>query len=271
MTTRKLLKSIGAALVAAQITYSAAASAEAARLDELAKDLANPIANLISVPMQLNYDRNIGAEDDGYRITTNIQPVVPISLNEDWNLISRTILPVTHQNDITATSGSQTGLGDVVQSLFFSPVSDGSLTWGIGPVFLLPTTTDEMLGTEKWGAGPTAVVLKQKNGWTLGGLANHIESFAGEDDRADISSTFLNPFIAKGIGNGWTLGGQLEHTLDHKNDQDTGVMTLYASKVTSIGDQMVSFTVGPRYWYEDTDSSPEGFGLRAVMVFLFPK
>lgn len=240
--------------------------------DQLAKQLANPVAALISVPFQFNYDTNIGPTDDGKRFTLNLQPVVPFELNDKWNLISRTILPFIHQKDITSSAGDQTGLGDTVQTLFFSPrPGPGGMIWGAGPVFLLPTATDELLGTEKWGAGPSAVVLKQTGRWTYGGLANHIESFAGEGSRADISSTFVNPFISKGFEGGWTLGTQLEHTFDHENDQDTGVWSVFLSKVIRIGGQNMSLGLTPKYWYKDSVGSPEGFAIRANITLLFPR
>ncbi len=154
----------------------------AAQDTELAKQLSNPVASLISVPFQFNYDSGFGPED-GHRVTLNIQPVIPITLNEDWNLISRTILPVIWQEDIAGPSGSQFGLGDTVQSLFLSPsaAGPGGIIWGAGPVFLLPTSTDPLLGTDRWGAGPTGVVLMQSGPWTYGMLANHIWSFAGQE------------------------------------------------------------------------------------------
>jgi len=116
------------------------------------------------MPLQLNFDDNIGPLDQGSRVTLNIQPVIPITLNEDWNLISRTILPVISQKDIFPGSGSQSGLGDTIQSLFFSPAEPtaSGWIWGAGPAFLLPTASDDLLGTGKWGAGPTAVALKQQ-------------------------------------------------------------------------------------------------------------
>jgi len=161
--------------------------------EELAKKLANPIASLISVPFQGNYDSDIGPNDKGDRYVLNIQPVIPISMNDDWNIISRTILPLVTQDDIFPGAGSQSGLGDVVQSVFFSPKqpTQSGWIWGAGPVFLLPTATDDLLGADKWGIGPTAVVLKQKGPWTYGALANHIWSVAGDGDRKAISTTFL--------------------------------------------------------------------------------
>jgi hypothetical protein len=181
---------------------------------ELAKQLANPVASLISVPFQNNFDYNIGPADDGFRYTLNVQPVIPISLNTDWNLISRTILPIVYQDDILPDSGDQFGLGDTVQSLFFSPAKPtaGGWIWGVGPVLLLPTGTDDLLGGEKWGAGPTAVALRQAGPWTIGFLGNHIWSFAGDGDRDNISRTFLQPFMTYTTPTAWSFVLQTEST-----------------------------------------------------------
>src|SRR5688572_19920508 len=172
---RSLARVLWPALAVSAFASGSPASAQDA---DLAKQLSNPIASLISVPFQFNYDSGFGP-NDGDRVTLNIQPVIPISLNEDWNMISRTIVPVIWQEDIAGPSGDQFGLGDTVQSLFFSPKAPGpgGIIWGVGPVFLLPTGTDPLLGGEKWGAGPTGVVLKQSGPWTYGMLANHIWSF----------------------------------------------------------------------------------------------
>ncbi len=125
------------------------------------------------------------------------------------------------QNDIAGPSGEQSGLGDITQSLFFSPKNPGpsGIIWGVGPAFLVPTGTDDLLGTGKWGAGPTAVVLKQMDGWTVGALANHIWSFAGDGDRADVSSTFLQPFVSYTTADAWTFGVNTESTYNWETEE----------------------------------------------------
>lgn len=248
-------------------------SAHAQDADQLAKQLSNPIASLTSVPMQFNYDDGVGPLDDGDRFFLNVQPVIPVSIGEDWNMISRTIVPVVSQNDVFPGAGSQFGLGDTVQSLFFSPkaLTASGWTWGLGPVLLLPTATDELLGGEKWGAGPTGVALRQTTtGWTYGVLANHIWSFAGDDDRSDISATYLQPFLARSLGKGKTISMALESTYDWENEQWTVPLNLGYSKVSRIGKQLVSYQGGVRYYLEAPDSGAE-WGLRFTFTLLYPK
>lgn len=249
----------------------AEAAGAAADSTELAKKLSNPISNLISVPLQFNYDEGFGPKDAG-KFTLNIQPVIPISLNHDWNVIVRTILPVIYQDSIADGVDSRFGLGDTTQSFFFSPKAptSGGWIWGVGPVFLWPTATDDSLGTEKWGAGPTAVLLKQDDGWTYGILANHIWSYAGESDRADVNATFLQPFLTYTFKTATTIGVNTESTYDWTGHEWTVPINVFASQIVKIGKLPVQFTIGPRYYAASPDGGPE-WGARFVVTFLFPK
>lgn len=242
---------------------------EGADADKLAQQLLNPVASLISVPFQGNFDFGIGPSD-GFRLTTNLQPVIPVSISENWNLVTRLILPIISQTDVFGNSGSQFGLGDAVVSGFFSPKlpTENGIIWGAGPAILVPTATDNLLGTEKFGLGPTALVLKQAGSMTYGALVNHIWSVAGADDRADVSSTFLQPFIAKNFSGGYALALNTEFTQNWEADGSSGFIHLVGSKVFTLGSQMTQIFVGPRIPYGNANTSEWGF--RAGFVLLFP-
>jgi len=240
---------------------------------ELAKKLANPVASLISVPLQYNYDDYGGANDGAAVSRLNVQPVIPFSLNEDWNLITRTIIPLVDQQDFPLAAMNESGLGDITSSLFFSPKSPtaGGWIWGAGPVLLLPTATKDVLGTEKWGIGPTGVVLKQAGPWTAGLLANHIWSVAGDDNRDDISSTFLQPFFSYTTKTRTTIGAYTESTYDWKGDQWSVPLIVQVAQLFKIGPQILQLAVAGKYWAESPDNGPEGWGLRLQLTLLFPK
>jgi len=241
--------------------------------EDLAKKLANPVASLISVPIQANYDENFGPNERGSVWRTNIQPVVPFTLNDDWNLISRTILPIIDQDDVPTRGLGESGVGDIVQSLFFSPKEPTSngVIWGVGPVFLLPTASDNALGNERWGAGPTGVVLKQSGPWTYGALANHVESFAGEDNRAYVSATLLQPFVSYITKTKTTIGVNLESTYDWRGAQWSVPINFTVSQLLKVGNQIFQIGGGVRYWAETSRNGPEDWGARLQLTFLFPK
>jgi hypothetical protein len=249
--------------MAAEITGDADSSVE------LAKKLSNPIASLVSVPFQNNFLFNVGS-GDGFRATTNIQPVIPFKLDESWNLISRTILPVTYQEGIFSSSGKQFGLGDTLQSLFFSPTSSDVAIWGIGPAFLLSTATDDLLGGGKWGSGPTGVVLKQSGPWTYGILANHIWSFAGDHDRSEVSSTYLQPFLNYTTQSATTFSLNTESSYDWQESQWTAPFNAGVSQLIKFGDQPVSIGLQGT-WYAAGPSVAPDWGVRLIFTFLFPK
>ena len=182
--------------------------------------------------------------------------------------------PTTWSEDaIPAVISKQSGVADITQSFFFSPRQPGanSVIWGAGPVILIPTGSDELLGSEKWGLGPTVVVLKQQHGWTYGALANHIWSVGGDSQRADISSTFLQPFLSHTTKDAWTYSVNLESTYDWKGEQWTLPLNVTAGKLTKVGGVPVSFTGGVRYWLDSPENGPHGWGFRFVVTLLFPK
>ena len=238
---------------------------------ELAKKLSNPIAALTSVPIKADWDTGIGARDAD-RTTYVVQPVIPITLSKDWNLISRTIVPYIDAQSPVAGGSDESGLGDITQSFFFSPTAPtaGGWIWGAGPVLLLKTATNDALGSEKWGAGPTAVVLRQDSGWTYGVLANHIWSFGGNDQRADISATFLQPFLSYTTKTQTTWSINTESTYDWKASQWTVPINLSVSQLVKLGAQPVSFALGLRSYVERPEGGPD-WGLRFTMTLLFPK
>jgi hypothetical protein len=246
------------------VTTAAQQSAE-----QLAKQLSNPIANLISLPFQLNYDENFGADDSGSRLVLNVQPVIPISLNDRWNVISRTIVPVIQNDDIVP--GDETfGVGNVIQSLFFSPKQPtvNGWIWGIGPVFQIPLSTEDQFGLDDWAIGPTAVALRQAGPWTYGALANHLWDVGGQ---SDINATFIQPFVSYTTPGAVTYTLNSESTYDWEAEQWSVPINALVSKVLTVNGRAISVGGGIRCWAETPDSGPEDIGLRFVVTYLFPK
>ena len=238
--------------------------------EELALKLQNPVANLISVPIQNNWDFGAGSTG-AMRYLVNVQPVIPFSIGDDWNLITRTILPFVHAESPVPGAGDVGGISDIVQSFFFSPKAPvGGWIMGGGPAFLYPTASDNTLGAQKWGAGPTAVFLKQDSGWTYGVLTNHLWSFAGSESRRSFSATFLQPFLSYTTKTYATFSLNTESTYDWENSQWNVPINLVASQLVKFGSQPVQFAVGGRYYPEKPEGGPD-WGLRFVVTLLFPK
>lgn len=236
----------------------------------LAKKLANPVASLISLPFQNNFDFGMGPNEDGFRYTLNVQPVIPIALNKDWNLISRTIVPIIGQTNVVGTS-SQFGLGDTIQSFFFSPNKSEPFVWGVGPQFLIPTATNEYLGTQKFGVGGTVLVLKQKGKWTVGMLVGHLWSVAGKDSRADFSTTNLQPFISYTTKTAWTIALNTESTYEWKSETWNVPIHIQVTKLVRFGKQPVSVGGALRCWATSGPGGPQWCGFRILFTPLFPK
>jgi hypothetical protein len=261
--------------------------AEAAEEDNLAKQLSNPVASLISVPFQANEDFGYGPSHNGYKFTLNIQPVIPISISKDWNVIVRTIFPIVSQHDLFYVENlpknsplqpqnrSQDGLSDTLQSFFFSPKKPGpfGLIWGIGPALLYPTGTHPFLGTGTFSMGPTVVVLEQIGGWTAGALMNQLWSVAIEEHRSSVSQMFLQPFLSYTTKTHTTFTLNTESTANWNNTPGdakwTVPLNLQIGQILKIGKQPISITIGGRYYADSPRYGPD-WGLRFVLTLLYP-
>ncbi|GAB4343859.1 MAG: hypothetical protein Kow0099_22690 [Candidatus Abyssubacteria bacterium] len=251
---------------------------------ELAKAAQNPVADLISVPFQNNFNFDVGPLDKTEYIL-NIQPVIPISLNEDWNVITRTIIPVVSEpaflhDDVPGLPSyipdddRTTGLSDIQFTAFLSPAKSGKLIWGIGPVFQFPTATDEILGAEKWCAGPSAVALTIRGPWVIGGLINNIWSFAGDDDREDVNKFLAQPFVNYNLPKGWYLTSSPVITANWKADDSDDRWTVPVGggigKIVKIGKLPVNLQLQSFYNVEKPDLGAD-WSIRFQVQFLFPK
>ena len=270
--TDALLRTLGTTILLCALAGTSAVGQEAQQDAEhaLAMKLQNPVAALISVPFQSNFEWGGGPQSKGFKYTINIQPVIPISISEDWNLISRTILPVIEQDDIVPNS-SQAGLGDTLQSLFLSPKAPGvgGIIWGLGPAILLPTSTEDHLGAQKFAIGPTAVALRQHSGWTYGMLMNHIVSFGGTHSTEDVNSTYFQPFLSFTTKTHTTFSLNTESTYDWEAAKWTVPLNLLVAQLVRIGGQAMQFRIGPKLYVEGPTGAPD-WGIRFEYTLLFP-
>jgi hypothetical protein len=238
--------------------------------NELAKQTQNPVASLITVPLQGNWDFGLG--DNKLTSTLlNVQPVMPFAVSASTNVILRVIMPLTSQPGSASDAPRINGMGDILATAFFSPSKSGRIIWGVGPVISLPTATDNALGSEKFGIGPSAVVLTQPGPWTVGFLFNQVWSTSGAADRPKVNRTFLQPFANYNLGRGLSVGASMEATGDWEAAQHwTAPLLFNVSKVALLGKRPVSFqaAAGPSV------ASPDGgmsWRFRLSASFLFPR
>jgi hypothetical protein len=240
---------------------------------DVAKQLANPIANLVSIPLQFNWEDGVGPNDD-LRFVLNVQPVVPFSLNQKWNLIGRMIVPFIGQPALVPGGQPTAGTGDIVLSMFLSPTESKRAVWGVGPVFALPTTTDPFLGSGKWSVGPTAVVLKQAGPITYGALANHLWSIAntGNYERTDVNQTYLQPFFSYTTQNAVSVGVSSEASANWESDGGTWTVPLIVnvSKVTRLGPFPFSLGGGVGIFVAKPEGAPD-WKLRLTATLILPR
>lgn len=264
---RKVLRLAAFALVICALPTAAFTQQEDGQA--LAKKVANPISDLVSVPFQMNWDTPVGPNDQT-RFLLNLQPVMPFTISEDWNLVARIIAPFLSQPSLAPGAPADSGLSDILASLFFSP-REGAVMWGVGPVISLPSTSQPTLGTEKWAAGPTAVIVRQQSGWTYGALWNELWSFAGNKSRGDVSQLFVQPFCAYTTQTLWTITLSSESTANWYaagGERWTVPIIFAASKLSSFGTFPASYQFGGGTYVARPDDTPEWKARFAITILL---
>lgn len=269
------LKCVGATILMVAwftITAGSGLAADKKSTEALAKAAQNPVADLISVPFQDNINFGVGP-DDAVQNVLNIQPVIPISIDADWNVITRTILPIISQPALAPGEDRTNGLGDMQFTAFLSPAKASGLIWGVGPVFQFPTNTAPELGTDKWGAGPSAVVLRIDGPWVYGALANNIWSFAGDSSDPDVNQFLLQYFVNYNFPGGWYLSSAPVITANWEASSDdrwTVPVGGGGGRLFHIGKLPVNAQAQAFYNVASPDNGPE-WTLRLQLQFLFPR
>ena len=247
--------------------------------EEIAKATQNPLTAMYSIPIQNNSYFNIGP-DDKMKNIANFQPVLPIDLNDDWTVVTRTVIPIISNPSIGQTPYERTfGLGDTTFTAFFTPKATGESgwLWGIGPSLYLPTATDDSLGTKKWGAGASAVALKMDGKWVYGGLVSNVWSFAGSGQDSGyerVNSMTLQPFVNYNLEGGWFVASVPIITANWEADTDhrwTVPVGLGVGKAMKLGKIPMTAQVHGYYNIVTPDDYGEEWQMRIQIQLLFPR
>ncbi len=239
---------------------------------DLAKKTQNPVSDLISVPLQSNFNFGAGPGND-LQYLFNLQPVYPMRISQGWNLIHRPIIPLLYQPQLAPGVGDKFGLSDIQYQMFFSPAKPSRFIWGVGPVFSLPSATDESLGSEKWSAGPVAVVLTMRGPWVVGGLINNLWSFAGDDNRLPVNQMTAQPFLNYNFRKGWYLTSSPIITSNWEAasaDRWTVPVGGGGGRTFVMGRQPVNVQL-QAFWNAERPSGAADWSLRFTFQLLFPK
>lgn len=236
---------------------------------DLAKQTQNPVADLISFPVQNNMSYKVGPRERTQNVT-NFQPVIPINVTKEWNLITRTILPVVSQPSFVRGQDRENGVGDMNVSLFLSPkkLAFGKMVWGGGPVFNLPTASDDRLGSQKWGTGLTAVALVMGKQVVAGALINNVWSLEGKQS----SQFLLQPFLNYNFSHGWYVSSAPIMTANWSTGDNSWLVPVGGGfgKLQRIGKLPVNLSFQAFYNVEKPKFGPD-WSTRIQVQFLFPK
>ena len=239
--------------------------------DKLAQQLNNPLANLITVPIQNNFDYGGGPNDDGFRYSLVAQPVIPFELSKDWNLITRTVIPYAYVSNVFPSTES--GVGDIVTSMWLSPSqpTSGGLIWGVGPAILLPTASNDRLGNEQWGGGPTAVAVLVRGPWTGLVLGNYIWGMGSAPaDRDKVNAGFLQLALAYTAPTRTTMFVSTESIYNGNNKQWTVPLQLGVNQLLRVGGRPLQLGGLLRYYAQAPQGGPN-WGFQIRMTLIFPK
>lgn len=240
--------------------------------EELAKAAQNPVASMISLPFQNNTNFGVGP-DDKVQNVLNIQPVWPFALTDDINLITRTIAPIVSQPGIRPGEDRTNGLGNINFTAFLSPANSGKVIWGVGPVAVFPTNTDDALGLDKWSLGPSAVLLTMPGNFVMGALVSNLWSYAGSDNRGKVRFFFSQPFVNYNMAKGWYLVSSPIITANWEADSGqkwTVPVGGGFGKIFRIGPQPMNASIQGFYHAEKPDPLDD-WSMRVQLQFMFPK
>jgi hypothetical protein len=237
---------------------------------DLARQLQNPVANLITVPIESNWEFGIGpARSTDY--FGAIKPVIPFPLGANWHVITRTILPFSYSVLLDRGASGHVGVGDAVMTAYLSPTKSArGWSWGLGPGLVLPSATDDGLGSGKWSAGPTGAVIKQRGPWTFIALVGQAWSFAGRDNRERVNTTVLQPSLAYTTERDTTLGIGISSAYNWTADLWALPLEVSASQLLHVSSRAMSLGLTVRSHLDRPESGPN-WGLVFTAAFLFPK
>ena len=236
---------------------------------EIAKKLANPIADMISVPFQYNFSRGVGRGQTGSQQTLLFQPVIPFAFGGGDAFILRPIVTSAHL--INASGFSGYGVANVTIESFYAPNTGSSWIWGVGPYLSSPSGNSGYFGSQQTGAGVTAVVLNRHGPWTYGLLGYQSWSVGGNPSFGTQNNLYGQPFASYTNSQAWTFMLQSQAQYNYDSRRTNNPLYFGISKLEILGEQPIQFGIGPTYYISNTPGGPSGWGGRAAITFVFPK